>query len=116
MHEQFIKISNLISRLRLVRNYYSGIATIFLLHRVSPFECDRLFLNERMKVSPDFLEEFILKLKDDGYNFINLSELHHILTHNIKTKKNIIFTLDDGYRDNYTYAYPVFKRNKIPFT
>ena len=28
----------------------------------------------------------------------------------------IAFTIDDGYLDNYTHAYPVFKRHNVPFT
>ena len=30
-------------------------------------------------------------------------------------KPFVAFTLDDGYLDNYTTAYPIFKRNHIPF-
>ena len=31
-------------------------------------------------------------------------------------KKFVIFTFDDGYVDNLTYAYPVFKKYNAPFT
>jgi len=62
-----------------------------------------------MKVSPEFLEEFILKLKAKGYEFISIDRLYEILQNKEKVKKQIVFTLDDGYKDNYKIAYPIFK-------
>ena len=31
-------------------------------------------------------------------------------------QKQVIFTLDDGYLDNYTHAYKIFKKHNVPFT
>jgi len=87
-----------------------------MLHRVAPFEENRLFANENMKVSPEFLEKFILELKNNGYEFISLDELYDILKNQKKVNKKIIFTLDDGYKDNYEIAYPIFKKYNVPFT
>ncbi len=91
-------------------------ATIFMLHRVHDFEKDKLPANENMKITPKFLENFILKLKSEGYSFISLDRLHEILQNNETVEKHAVFTLDDGYKDNYDYAYPIFKKYKIPFT
>ncbi len=91
-------------------------ATIFMLHRVHDFEKDKLPANENMKITPKFLENFILKLKSEGYSFISLDRLHEILQNNETVEKYAVFTLDDGYKDNYDYAYPIFKKYKIPFT
>jgi peptidoglycan/xylan/chitin deacetylase (PgdA/CDA1 family) len=99
-----------------INNYYSGIVTIFMLHRVDNFEEDKLYPNENMKVSPEFLENFIIELKNDGYEFISLDNLHEILQNQEKVNKKIVFTLDDGYKDNYTKAYPIFKKHNVPFT
>jgi len=87
-----------------------------MLHRVSNFEKNKLFPNENMKVSPEFLENFIVELKNKGYSFISLDELHKILEKQEEVKKCIVFTLDDGYKDNYKIAYPIFKKYNIPFT
>jgi peptidoglycan/xylan/chitin deacetylase (PgdA/CDA1 family) len=106
----------IISKLPFVRSYYEGVATIFMLHRVHPFEDNKLFSNENMKVSPEFLEMFITQLKSEGYEFINLDRLYDILQNKESTKKKIVLTLDDGYKDNYEIAYPIFKKHKIPFT
>ncbi|WP_298690874.1 polysaccharide deacetylase family protein [uncultured Sulfuricurvum sp.] len=105
-----------LSKLQYVNNYFSGIATIFMLHRVSAFEKNKLPPNENMKVSSEFLEKFITDLKSQGYEFISLDILHEILQKGKDVEKQIVFTLDDGYLDNYTHAYPIFKKHNVPFT
>lgn len=107
---------NLLSKLTFMQNYFSGIITVFMLHRVHPFEPNKLSPNENMKVTPEFLERFIIELKLKGYEFISLDRMYEILQSGEKVKKQIVFTLDDGYRDNYEIAYPIFKKYNVPFT
>lgn len=109
-------ILNFLSKNSLISNYYAGIGTIFMLHRVHPYEKNKLSPNENLKVTPQFLESLIIDLKTKGYQFISLDRLHEILINQIKAEKQILFTLDDGYRDNYEIAYPIFKKYNIPFT
>jgi len=109
------QIINFLSKISFINTYFSGIATIFMLHRISPFEKNKLFPNENMKVSPEFLEEFIIELKKRGYSFISLDELYEILKNRKKVRKCILFTLDDGYKDNFEIAYPMFKYYNVPF-
>lgn len=109
-------ILNFISSFSFVNQYFSGIATIFMLHRVSKIDKNKLLPNENMKVSPEFLESFILELKRKGYEFISLDRLYEMLINNEKVKKQIVFTFDDGYKDNYEIAYPIFKKYNVPFT
>ena len=89
--------------------------TIFMLHRVHPFESNKLFPNENMKVSPEFLDKFIVELKSKGYEFISLDRLYEILNNGEKVQKQIVFTLDDGYKDNFEIAYPIFRKYNVPF-
>ena len=83
------KIINLFSKIKVLNRYYSGIGTILMLHRVSPFEKDKLFPNENMKISPEFLEKIILELKDKKYEIISLDRLFQILQNNEKVEKQI---------------------------
>ena len=110
------QLIDFLSIIPFINSYFCGIAVIFMLHRVVPFEKNRLFANENMKVSPKFLEKIILELKDKGYEFISLDELYDILQNQQKVDKKIILTLDDGYKDNYEIAYPIFKKHNVPFT
>ncbi|AEB13866.1 polysaccharide deacetylase family protein [Treponema succinifaciens] len=87
---------------------------VLMLHRVSEIESNGIFMNENMKVSPKFLEEFILKYKEK-YDFISSTEINDRLKNKSK-KKFIVFTMDDGYLDNYTTAFPIFKKYNVPFT
>jgi peptidoglycan/xylan/chitin deacetylase (PgdA/CDA1 family) len=95
--------------------YLSGIATVFMLHRVYPLESHKLIPNENLKVSPDYLDEFIVKAKAKGYSFISLDALYDDLMNNKPASKSIVLTLDDGYADNYTHAFPIFKKHNTPF-
>jgi len=110
------QLIDFLSKIPFISSCFSGITTIFMLHRVDEFEKGKLYPNENMKVSPKFLEEFIVELKNNGYEFISLDRLYEILQNQEKVNKKIVFTLDDGYKDNFTLAYPIFKKYNVPFT
>lgn len=86
-----------------------------MLHRVDSIDKNRLFSNENMKVSPDYLEQFILDSKESGFEFISLDRLYEILINDEKITNQIALTLDDGYLDNYTNAYKIFTKHNTPF-
>lgn len=90
---------------------------IYMLHRVGNHDGSRLLPNENMKVSPQFLDSLISKYKARGVMFISLDELFDYLT-GTKTINSpfVCFTFDDGYKDNYTLAYPILKKHRVPFT
>lgn len=87
---------------------------IFMLHRVDEYEEGHLWCNEHMKVTPDFLDSTIASLKEK-FDIIPLSEVP-VRLQNKHKQKFIVFTMDDGYKDNYTKALPVFKKHNVPFT
>ena len=87
---------------------------IFMLHRIDEFEEGHLWCNEHMKVTPDFLDEQIGVLKR-YYDIIPLEKVPERLVHPQK-RKFIVFTMDDGYKDNFTKALPVFKKHSVPYT
>ena len=87
---------------------------IFMLHRVTEFEDGHLWCNEHMKVTPDFLDKTIASLKEK-YDIIPLSCVPIRFSQKNK-RKFIVFTMDDGYKDNFTKALPVFKKHNVPYT
>ena len=87
-----------------------------MLHRVDNFEINKLEVNEKLKVSPEFLENFILNALRNGYEFISLNELYELVKEGSSFQKKLVITLDDGYLDNYEKAYPIFKKYSVPFT
>ncbi|MBO7257340.1 MAG: polysaccharide deacetylase family protein, partial [Alphaproteobacteria bacterium] len=67
-----------------------------------------------LTVSPDYLEKLILFAQKQGYQFVSMSQFLKDKADN-KEHKNIVITIDDGWRNVYTYAYPIFKKYRIPF-
>ncbi len=98
-----------------IDHYSSGVGTIFMMHRVDNIDKQGLSNIENLKISPRYLEKIINKLIKMDYDFISLNEIEERLNQKNK-RKFIVFTLDDGYKDNYTMAYPIFKKYNIPFT
>jgi peptidoglycan/xylan/chitin deacetylase (PgdA/CDA1 family) len=87
-----------------------------MLHRCSPINSENLYWNEHMKVSPEFLENFLYE-RNKTHEFITLDMLSELVeTGKILKKPFIVMTFDDGYRDNYEYALPIFEKMRIPFT
>jgi len=115
-----MKYSKYLYKLPLFKQYNDyrdrELGVIYMLHRVAPFENDKLFPNENMKISPAFLERTILELKNKDYLFLSLDELYNVLRKKKSlNKKFAVFTLDDGYIDNFTNALPIFEKHEVPF-
>ncbi len=91
-----------------------SIGYIFMLHRVDEFEEGHLWPNEHMKITPDYLDDLLSKL-EKKYDIIPLTDVPDRLKHRTN-RKFIVFTMDDGYKDNFTKALPVFKKHNTPFT
>ena len=61
----------------------------------------------------DFKEHIEL-IKRDGIKFVNPSDFENELNNNKKERK-VLITIDDGYQSFYDNAWPILKRDKIPF-
>ena len=95
-----------------------GQGVIFMLHHVLPGvgKSSKFAPNAGLEVSPDFLEEVIQVVKSHGYALISLEEAAEQLAKGNTNTKFAAFTLDDGYRDNFQYAWPIFRKYSCPFT
>lgn len=110
----------ILNKLKLTKIFapiYSGQGAILMFHRVLPDNGKkRILRNKSLEITPEFLEQTILYFLNNGYEIISLSQLYDRLSSRTLNKKFIVFTFDDGYFDNYEYAYPVFKKYNVPFT
>ena len=102
----------------LTRPIYGGVGHILMFHRVLP-ESGRLRIHNHksLEITPEHLENIIRFFKKRDYEFISLDDL--VVNKGTSSKpqrKFVVFTFDDGYVDNYLYAYPIFKKHNIPFT
>jgi peptidoglycan/xylan/chitin deacetylase (PgdA/CDA1 family) len=85
-----------------------------MFHRVLPKSLindqDAYYLRGTL-VSTEFLEAEILKHINEGYEFKTL--LKAVESTNLKT---LVITFDDGYKDNFVYAYPILNKYNIKAT
>lgn len=62
-------------------------------------------------VSPDLFESDLKYLKELGYSFVGIQELIDFVYSGAPLpKKSIVITFDDGYYNNYLYAYPLLEK------
>jgi peptidoglycan/xylan/chitin deacetylase (PgdA/CDA1 family) len=81
--------------------------TIITFHHISP-ERDHL------TVPPQLLETTLLELKK-RYTFISYDEFKHIAYSDMPIpNRHALVTLDDGYLDNYLYAFPILRKLSVP--
>jgi len=101
----------------LSKPFYSGIGQILMFHRVVPQRRGtRIHNHKSLEVTPEHLEEVIQFFKRQDYTFISLDDLVEFRKAEGIKRKFVIFTFDDGYVDNFTFAYPIFRKHNIPFT
>ena len=72
-------------------------------------------LYDNLTVSPEFLEDFIISCKDKGFSFVTMKQFIHDKQNDDKIHKNIVITIDDGWKGVYTHGFPLFKKYGIPF-
>ena len=73
--------------------------------------------SDRMFVSPQVFEKQMKFLRDRGYNVIPLEEAVGYISRRARPPaRTVAITIDDGYENNYKYAYPVLKKYDIPAT
>ncbi len=69
-----------------------------------------------VSISPARFEEQIKYLSDNGYRSLHLPEFFKYLDGWDIPEKVIVITFDDGYADNYRYAYPILKKYNMKAT
>lgn len=78
----------------------SQLPRILMYHSVEPGEATG------MNISPDRFERQLRQLQKRGYTSTTLSELSNPSTY----RKTVAITFDDGFRNNYSYAFPLLKK------
>lgn len=104
---------------RLLAGKNRGIGSIFMLHHIRPGGgLQKGFApNSALEITPEFLDKTISFVKKRGYDLISIDEAsRRIKAGNHSKKPFAVFTIDDGYRDNFEHAWPVFKKHDCPFT
>ncbi len=100
---------------KLMRPLVGGVGAILTLHHVRPARGDRFQPNRLLEITPKFLETVVERLRRGRVDCVSLDEMYRRLTEQDFSRRFVAITLDDGYRDNRDFAYPIFKKHGIPF-
>lgn len=65
-------------------------------------------------ISPDAFEKDLIYIKENGYETVTTKELYEYVYKGAKLPKKIVMlTFDDGYYNNYVYAYELLKKYNL---
>jgi peptidoglycan/xylan/chitin deacetylase (PgdA/CDA1 family) len=87
---------------------------VVTLHHVAPQQTAGFSPNALLSVTPEFLDRFIARFAESGWRFVPVADL--VAPIGSADALRVAVTLDDGYRDNFEHALPVFRRHNVPFT
>ncbi len=82
---------------------------VLMYHSIAPENPDWVF--NYLSIEPDVFEDQISTLKRSGYVAVNLYELYqYLLGKSRLPRKSLVLTFDDGYLDNWVFAFPILKK------
>ena len=81
---------------------------VLMYHHVNPHKGDMF------TVTPSIFEEQMAYLAKDGYKTLSLDELFAFMKGDLGLRqKAVVITFDDGWLDNFIYAFPVLEHYKL---
>lgn len=87
---------------------------VLLYHHIAPPAIAQQSGYASLNVDSDLFDQQMAYLSTNGYRSLSGDELVDALTHhNVLPAKSILVTFDDGYEDNYGYAFQILKKYNI---
>lgn len=84
---------------------------ILIYHSVRPYYPGITKLVKEYTVPPDIFDDQLKYLRDNGYTPITLDDLTTHFNFNMPLpERPVIITLDDGWENQYRYAFPIMKK------
>lgn len=85
-------------------------APILMYHHVGPLPDDADSIRKGLTVSAEEFEGHLQLIKDRGYQVITLQKIYELVAQNNLSEKAVVLTFDDGYGDNFDYAWPAMQK------
>ncbi len=86
---------------------------IIMYHSVTP----QTTRENKIEVTVKAFERQMRFLKEHNYNVVPLETARDLIKNKKKIpSRTVAITFDDGYKDNYIYAFPIFKKYNFPAT
>lgn len=87
---------------------------IFMYHHTQPMDIAMSEGHGQLTVDSNVFDQHMAYLISLGYHMVSISEIvDAVLSHQQLPEKSIAITVDDGYKDNYEYAYQTAKKYNI---
>lgn len=87
---------------------------ILMYHKVSPDPNEGGLI---YRVPPNDFDWQMHYLQENGYHTVDIgSVVEHFQKGTVLPEKAVVITLDDGYQDNYVYAFPILKKYGLTAT
>lgn len=100
---------------RLFGPHVRGAGAILMFHHVRTPGSSRFQPNAHLEVTPGFLKQVVEGITARGLDIVDLDEASRRMA-DPGARRFVVLTFDDGYRNNFTEAYPVLKALRAPFT
>ena len=113
----FISNSGITAATRMYKKKFNKCLPILAYHRIMDFDEQNYPADiELISANPTSFEKQVKYLKKH-YQPLKFSELSYYISNPRKLiKPPVIITFDDGFLDNYKFAYPILERHKVPAT
>lgn len=87
---------------------------VLVYHHIQPLQMASLLGHKQLTIDSPIFESQMSYLKENGYQAISAGDLvHALLNRQTLPEKSILITIDDGYDDNYTYAFMTAKKYQM---
>lgn len=96
-----------------LNNGFCVTVPVLFYHHVEPLDIAKQAGHVSLTVDAGFFEQQMQYLKDHGYRTLSAEELVDDLRSHTSPGKAVVVTLDDGYSDVFTNAYPIAKKYNI---
>ncbi len=84
---------------------------VFIYHSVYPNFEGETKAQKGFSVTPEELDVQLRYLKDNGYTVVSLDDLERFVAQGTTTvQKPVVLTFDDGWKNEYEYAFPLLKK------
>jgi len=100
-----LKLIDTLNLYSLFYHYTRDTATVFMLHNFTAPDNA-----QPDTLTADTLQRFLSYLTSKHYTVLSLSDYVDALREKKSLYKTVVFTVDDGFRDFYLHAFPVFKQ------
>ncbi len=111
----FLELASGFGLARIWRTLNPSAVPVLALHGVLPDDEARLFNATGKFMSPAQIRRLLEKLSG-SYVFVSMETLIEGLGAGRSPRKGVVLTVDDGYANAYTHAFPLLKKMGIPFS